>query len=1142
MKARFVARQAIARSICLLLCFVHVPGLALIHAAQTQEEAKHRAQGTAGQLALLPGQPVERDIVAGATHNYDIALASDEYLHVSAVQRGVSVRLALFAPGDRKIVEVDSPDRVHGDEPLFFVATTPGIYRLEVHAPADTIVAGRYELRIVELRRANSQDNVRASAQALFNEARALSQRQAAESSRQALEKFTEALRQWQAVNDRIREAETHRAIGLVHSDLGENQKAIESFELALSLSRAAVDRYGEALTLNHAGIVNRRLSEEKKALDYFQQALSLFKAIGDRRSEASTLSNIGFVQDNMGYKQRALDHFAQALDIQRAVGDRAGQATTLNNIGVVSSNLGNYQKAIDHYQEALTLYRAARDQRQEAIALSNIGVVYGWLGDNRKALDSYAQALALQRATGARPNQATTLFNIATAHSELGEQQKALEHYEQALAIFRAVENRRGQAATLSSMGVTYDKLGERQKALEHFNRALLERRAVGDRQGEAITLQHIGVAHLKANENQAALARLNESLALVRAVKNAEREAIVLYSIARVLRQMNDLAQARARIEEALVIIESVRAGVASQELRASYLASVREYFEFYIELLMRMHKENPRAGFDASALQASERARARSLLETLSEAGADIRQGTAPELVERERAALRQLNAKAAAQTLLLRGKHTPEQVAAIEKEIETLAAAYQQIEAEIRARSPRYAALTQPVPLNLKEIQREVLDADTLLLEFALGAERSYLWAVTDTTLATYELPGRAEIEASARRVYESLIARNERPPDEILEARRARLARAETQFEEESARLSRMLLAPVAAQLNKQRLLIVAEGALQYVPFAALPLPKGEAGKRAESLKAESGGEKVETPRAANSSAALHASTPPDAPLVVQHEIVNMPSASTLAVIRRELAGRQPAAKLVAVLADPVFTADDGRVKGEANNLRRALAAKVEDANGAPGVAFASAGRLPRLPLTRLEAEAIAALVPASERRQALDFEASRGTAVGAELGRYRYVHFATHGLLNSQRPELSSVILSLVDEKGQTQDGYLRLHEIYNLNLPAELVVLSGCQTALGKEIKGEGLVGLTRGFMYAGAARVVASLWKIDDRATVELMKRFYAGVLGERMRPAAALRRAQIEMWRQGRWRPPYHWAAFTFQGEWR
>jgi len=152
------------------------------------------------------------------------------------------------------------------------------------------------------------------------------------------------------------------------------------------------------------------------------------------------------------------------------------------------------------------------------------------------------------------------------------------------------------------------------------------------------------------------------------------------------------------------------------------------------------------------------------------------------------------------------------------------------------------------------------------------------------------------------------------------------------------------------------------------------------------------------------------------------------------------------------------------------------------------------------------------------------------------------LARYRVVHFATHGLLDSERPELSGIVLSLVDQKGRPQNGFLRLHEVYNLSLPADLVVLSACQTALGREIKGEGIVGLTRGFMYAGAGRVSASLWKVDDAGTAELMRRFYAHMLKENMPAAAALRAAQVEMAGRGLYRSPYFWAAFVIQGDWK
>jgi CHAT domain-containing protein len=259
----------------------------------------------------------------------------------------------------------------------------------------------------------------------------------------------------------------------------------------------------------------------------------------------------------------------------------------------------------------------------------------------------------------------------------------------------------------------------------------------------------------------------------------------------------------------------------------------------------------------------------------------------------------------------------------------------------------------------------------------------------------------------------------------------------------------------------------------------------------------------------------------------------------------LAVLRREIRGRQAASKAVAVIADPVFEADDPRVAtasprphpvaapAPASDLRRAL----RDV----GMLREGGLSVPRLLSSRQEADAIIAAA-AGAGISATDFAASRATATSPELGQYRIVHFATHGLLNSEHPELSGLVLSLVNEQGKDQDGFLRLHDIYNLNLPVDLVVLSACNTGLGKEVRGEGLVGIVRGFMYAGAARVVSSLWKVDDEATAELMKRFYQQMLQGGLTPAAALRAAQVDMWQQKRWRSPYYWAAFGLQGEWK
>jgi CHAT domain-containing protein len=246
--------------------------------------------------------------------------------------------------------------------------------------------------------------------------------------------------------------------------------------------------------------------------------------------------------------------------------------------------------------------------------------------------------------------------------------------------------------------------------------------------------------------------------------------------------------------------------------------------------------------------------------------------------------------------------------------------------------------------------------------------------------------------------------------------------------------------------------------------------------------------------------------------------------------------------RRQAARTIAVFSDPVFQPDDPRVRrtslgGETANG----GASDTDLDLVRSAKETGMMNFERLIYTRKEAEAIVALASPEQWFKALDFAASRATVMNSGLDQYRIVHFATHGLVNSQHPELSGIVLSLVDEEGRSQEGFLRAHEIYNLKLNAELVVLSACSTALGKEIKGEGLAGLTRGFMYAGAPRVIASLWNVRDEATAELMKRFYRNMLIGKLSPAAALREAQVSMWREPRWAAPFYWAGFVLQGEW-
>jgi len=640
-----------------------------------------------------------------------------------------------------------------------------------------------------------------------------------------------------------------------------------------------------------------------------------------------------------------------------------------------------------------------------------------------------------------------------------------------------------------------------------------------------ESITLQGLCINHLSSRDYQKGFDYCAQALTLLRTNGNREQEATTLRYISIGERIRGNLAASQAAIESAIAIRESLRTKVINPELRLSYFSTSQKFYEFYIDLLMDLHKQHPNAGYDGKALETRERALARSLLETLTEANADIRQGVDAALLQREREIQRRLNARAQTQMQLFLPAPSAIQASAIADEIQELIKDLKQVETEIRQTSPHYAALTQPRPLTLKEIQTQVLDQDTVLLEYSLGEKRSYLWVVTSTSITSYELAKRDDIETAARDFYKLLSARNTRNKGETNEQWEVRIADVDEDIELAAASLSRMVVAPAAAQLGNKRLIIVPDGALHFIPFAALPVVSGEA-----------------------SSADPEANRKVRRLLIADHEIVNLPSASTLAVVRKEVAGRQIAPKSVVALADPVFMKNDERVKpakvdnetlahNESTKDRQLVKAAAEDTGVANDGLY-----IPRLPGTRKEAEQIVAMVPATEGRLALDFAANRDTVTSAELSQYRYVHLSTHGFLNSVHPELSGVVFSLVNESGEAQDGFLRAHELFNLKLPVEVVVLSACQTGVGKNIRGEGLVSLTRGFMYAGAPRVIVSLWNVSDWGTTELMVRFYQGMLKEGMRPAAALRAAQISLMNDKRWASPYYWAPFILQGEWR
>ena len=928
---------------------------------------------------------------------------------------------------------------------------------------------------------------------------------------------YVEALSLSKEVSDRLLESEIHSEVGVAHARLGDFDQALPECRTALDLAQKGRGERETALAQNCLAEVDYHRGNSKEALALYSRAEPLWKRAGDRRGLAETLLFLGSAHADLNELESANRRLTDSLALWTALGDKRGQALTQLAFARLQYLPGEYQEALNRLTRLRDQFRASGDAVWEAACLSNIAYVYEQMGEGHQALRYWEDASGLFLSAGLQMAALEMFVKIGTGYlaSDVG---KALSWFEKARALSEASGNKHMHSWALRYMGVAYLARNDAANALLYLERSLDIQRSVGDPRFRARTLADLGRTHELRNDLASAARFFKDALDLSQASKDRVGEAMAHFGLARASSGMGHLNAARESVESALKIAESLRTEVENRDLRASYFASVHQYHELYVDVLMGLHGVDPDPRLPAAAFEASERARARSLLDNLTEARVDLRKGIDPDLLKREQDVQKAFADWGQRQRQLLSTPARAPQLKTLTAEHRDLEDRYNQVQAEIRSRSPRYAALARPQPLSLKDVQTQVLDSETLLLEYALGDKRSYLWVVSNTGHSSYELASRADIERAAQRLYERLTARLTVTGD--ARDRRRLAEQADADYWQEAARLSEMLLGPAMKKAAGKRLLVVADGALQYLPFAALPIP----GRKGELV-----------------------------PMLVEHEIISLPSASALAALRRESRDRKPSAG-VAVLADPVFEPDDPRLSAGRNigrEVEKVASTPQNPATGAEGLelalrdfGFMRDGRLsvPRLAATRQEAETIVSAAPAGTTLRAIDFDANRATAMSPELAKYRIVHFATHGVFNSDDPALSGLILSMFDKQGQPQDGFLRLHDIYGMHLPVELVVLSACNTALGKPVKGEGLVGIVRGFMYAGASRVVASLWKVDDDATGALMGRFYEEMLKNNRSPAAALRQAQLAMWQQERWRPPFYWAAFALQGEWK
>jgi CHAT domain-containing protein len=1115
------------------------------------------AQQSATRLEL--GQTLKRDIKGGASDSFYLSLTSRQYARVVIEQHGIILSAQLLDPDGRTIVEIDNPSGGHGPIYLSTIASAPGDYRVTVRSTETWANPGQFEISIEDLHPASPADKERVGAEKAFADGRQLANKGTKESREAAMTKYKEALAYWDAVPDVHWQALTLYSLARVYRGLGQYNKAEEIYQQMKPFSYADRDWRLEASYFNDRGLNYSDQNKYEPALQSLNLAFSRYDSHNDNRGRASIFNNIGLTYHRMGALAIAMENYERAIPLRRAENDQQGEFNVRNNIGGIYEVSGEPVKALEQYQATLRVWQEfdsrgeLRDRDQLGTSFNNVGETLNKLGRWQEARDNYQAALDIFQRSGNELREAATLDNLGQLYQDLGDADLALDQFRTALTLLqgkfknaeleanvlshigtvslsrnnleaalqnfqRALELRqtdRGKGYALLNIGAVYALKKAPQQALQVYRDALQSIRKAGDQRGEALLLFKTGEAEDLLGDHAHAIEDLNHARLLWEKIADARGEATVLQAIARAEARLGQLTQALEDSAKAIGIVESLRTHILGSRLRASYFATQQASYEVNVGLNMQAFAETASPKYVRAAFQVAERSRARTLIDTFHQARATSIDNTADAALERE--LQQRLNAKAQAQTELLNQKHTEEQASTIGAELNVLINQYDELQAKISASNRQYADLVHARTLAVKDIQSQ-LDPDTLLLEYSLGDERSYVWALTTNAIDGFQLPPREAIESAAKRIAKSLADRRRTVERETNAQWERRREQADKEFNTASAELSDKIIRPLAPLLGTKRLIVVADGALQLVSFAALPVT----GTTAEKQRR----------------------------LIDDHELVYEPSASVLVLQRSELAERKQAPHAVAILANPVFASDDPRVAALTERNPSSNAQPKSNGNGLPEMATRRGdisralediglGRFPRLLSSAVEAKKIVDVAPKGESKAALDFDASRETAMSRELSEYRIVHFATHAVVNYEHPELSGIVLSLVDRRGQPRDGYLRLHDIYNLNLPTDLIVLSACQTGVGKEIKGEGLIALTRGFMYAGAERVVASLWKVDDVATADLMAEFYKQIFVNGQRPAAALRAAQLKLAKK---RSPSDWAGFVLQGEWR
>lgn len=1015
------------------------------------------------EIATLEmGKLIERELAGGEFHNYQIKLAAGQFLHVVAEQKGIDVVVTLSAPDGKKLLEVDSPNGSRGAESLWFLNDAAGDFKFEIRSLEKDAAAGRYEVKINELRDEKPDDKNFVAAKKLIAEGILFQGEPTREARDKASAKYAEALQRFSQLQDKNRRARGFYQIGRIYKSLGRNKEAIELFKQATVWFEELSAANEAAGSLLEAGDSYEKLELYPDALETFQKALTIASIGGEKRRQAEIYNAIGIRQAGLGDYTQALQNFGQVLKISEKTDYKERYLNALGNIGNIYFYQNNFVRALENFQKQLVLSEAWGISREVPIISLNIGNVYNRQQNYPQALDYHQRALSefekIKDGTGI----AFATSNIGADYLESGEYDKALEYFLKAQQLKAKLLAK--DPYSFSNIGQIYTNQGKYVKALEYQQKSLNLFQELEDQAGIAKTLGDIATILYLKGDYAKTLEFADQSVKLAQQFDYPKSYWTSLYTAAKAHLAFGRKKEAKQALELAIAKIENLRTQIAGGESEQQrFFDDKTAPFHYLIDLSIN-------EGKIAEALAYVERAKSRTLLDVLQNGKIDINKVLTAQEREQEQRLKNEfvlLNNQISKESQQQSDKT---RLAELQNQRERKRLEFEDFQTRLYASHPELKVQRGEMkPVGLDEIGALLPDTKSAFLEYVVADDQTFLFVLTKDAAQKVSL-----------KVFP--IAVKEKDLAQKVESYRAKLAKGDLDFQQQSRELFDLLVKPARAELqDKTSLVIVPDASLWDLPFQALQNNQNRY-------------------------------------LIQQTALSYAPSLTAL----REMSKK---AKKINSGSNLELLAFGNPFVGKETSERIKQVFMDE--------------KLDPLPEAERLVISLGKLYGASRSKIYVGAQAQENIAKN-ESPKYRIVQFATHGILNNASPMYSHLVLSQSKDAEQ-EDGLLEAWEMKDLNLNADMVILSACETARGKISSGEGVIGMSWALFIAGAPTTVVSQWKVESSSTTELMLEFHRQLLtGKGISKAEALRRASLKLLKNKQYQHPSYWAGFVIVGD--